>query len=283
MRVARSRAELIEASAPLRADGATLALVPTMGALHEGHLGLIALGARHADAVAASIFVNPTQFGPGEDFEAYPRTAEADLDALANAGCDLAYLPAPAEMYPPGDQTRVVPGALAEPLDGASRPGHFTGVCTVVTKLFAHVRPDAAVFGEKDYQQLLVVRRMTEDLGLDMRIVGAPIARAEDGLALSSRNRYLSAEERARAAALPAILAKVAGRLRGGVAADTATIQGLGDLEAAGLAPDYLEVRRADDLASAPPRPLRRAEADAMRLFAAVRIGRTRLIDNLAV
>ena len=283
MRIARNRAELEDALKALRQGGARLALVPTMGALHDGHLGLLHIAREHADLTAASIFVNPTQFGPNEDFAAYPRTEAADLDALRSAECDLAYLPDAAEMYPPGDDTRVVPGVLAEPLDGAARPGHFAGVCTVVTKLFAHVRPDAAVFGEKDYQQLLVLTRMTRDLGLGVRVIGAPIARAPDGLALSSRNQYLSEAERARAVSLPLILAKVAGRIRGGVAANTAVAQGLSDLEAAGLVPDYLEVRASEDLAPAPSRPLRRAEADAMRLFAAVRVGRTRLIDNLPI
>lgn len=283
MRIARNRAELDEALDALRQGGARVALVPTMGALHDGHLGLVHIASERAEVTAASIFVNPTQFGPNEDFAAYPRTEDADLAALEAAGCGLAYLSDASEMYPPGDDTRVVPGALAQPLDGAARPGHFTGVCTVVAKLFAHVRPDAAVFGEKDYQQLLVIRRMTRDLGLGTQVVGAPIARAADGLALSSRNRYLSDEERERASALPAVLAKVAGRIRGGVAADTAVAQGASDLAAVGLTPDYLEARSSEDLSPAPPRPLRRAEAEAMRLFAAVRVGSTRLIDNLPV
>ena len=280
MIVARSRAELAKALASLREGDARLALVPTMGALHEGHLGLLRLARGHAEAVAASVFVNPTQFAPGEDFDAYPRDEAADLDALRGAGCALAYLPDAGEMYPPGDQTRVVPGALAEPLEGASRPHFFTGVCTVVAKLFVHVRPDAAVFGEKDYQQLLVVRRTTQDLGLDVRIVGAPIARAPDGLALSSRNRYLSEADRARAARLPEVMGKVATRIRGGVAASTALSQGLGDLRAAGFEPDYLELRHADDLSAVPGRVLRREEADRARLFAAARIAGVRLIDN---
>ena len=283
MIVARGRPALAKGLAELRRSHRTLALVPTMGALHEGHLALLGEAARHADAATASIFVNPTQFGAGEDFAAYPRTEDADLAALEGAGCALAYLPDPGEMYPPGDQTRVAPGALAEPMDGAARPGHFAGVCTVVAKLFGHVRPDAAVFGEKDYQQLLVIRRMTADLALGVRIVGAPIARAPDGLALSSRNRYLSGPERAAACHLPRTLDKVAGRIRGGVAVDTALIQGLDDLEAGGLAPDYMEARRGDDLAPAPARVLRREEADAMRLFAAARAGTTRLIDNRPV
>lgn len=283
MLVARNRAELTKALANLRKDGATLGLVPTMGALHDGHLGLIGLAGTHADVTCASIFVNPTQFAPTEDFSAYPRTEEDDLAALAGTGCALAYVPDPAEMYPPNEDTRVVPGALAAPLEGASRPGFFTGVCTIVTKLFAHIRPDAAVFGEKDYQQLLVVRRMTEDLGLGVSIIGAPIARAEDGLALSSRNRYLSASDRQTAAAIPITLAKVANRVRGGVAVDTALIQGLSDLSAAGLAPDYLDMRGAGDLRCAPARVLRAEEADTMRLFVAARVGETRLIDNRAV
>ena len=280
MIVARNRAALASALTMLREGGARLALVPTMGALHEGHLGLLRTADAHADKVAASIFVNPTQFAPTEDFAAYPRDEAGDLAALERAGCDLAYLPDPAEMYPEGEETRVVPGALAAPLDGASRPGFFTGVCTVVAKLFAHVRPDAAVFGEKDYQQLLVVRRMTADLGLGVEILGAPVARAEDGLALSSRNRYLSEAERRVAARLPETLGKVSARIRGGVAADTAVAQGLQDLAAGGMRPDYLEVRRAQDLARMPGRALRREEIEAGRLFAAAFVGTTRLIDN---
>ena len=280
MIVARDRAELSKALTRLREGGATLALVPTMGALHDGHLGLVGLARTHATHAVASIFVNPTQFAPNEDLASYPRDEAGDLAALEGAGCTLAYLPSPDEVYPPGDQTRVVPGALAEPMEGACRPGFFTGVCTVVAKLLVHAAPDAAVFGEKDYQQLLVVRRMVTDLGLGVAVHAAPTARAADGLALSSRNRYLSPEERARAARLPETLGKVATRVRGGVAANVALAQGLSDLEAAGFAPDYLELRRGDDLAAAPARPLRAPEADQMRLFVAARLGPARLIDN---
>jgi pantoate--beta-alanine ligase len=283
--VARRAAEAGSAAEALRAaaSGGRLALVPTMGALHEGHLALVAEARRRADAVAVSIFVNPAQFGPGEDLSRYPRDEEGDLSKLARAGCDLAYLPTPAEMYPAGEETRVVPGALAEPLDGASRPGHFAGVCTVVAKLFGQLRPDVAVFGEKDYQQLAVIRRMTADLALRVEIVGVPTVREADGLALSSRNRYLSPPERRIAARLPETLFKVASRLRGGVPTDTAVAQGLAALQEAGFVPDYLEVRRAADLSPYPPRGLRREEAAEARLFAAARLGATRLIDNLPV
>ncbi|WP_031551940.1 pantoate--beta-alanine ligase [Parvularcula oceani] len=280
--LARSKAAVREATKAWQAQGQRVALVPTMGALHDGHLSLIAAARRRADRVVASIFVNPTQFGPNEDFASYPRDEAADLAKLASAGCDLAYLPAAEEMYPAGEQTRVVPGALAEPLDGASRPGFFTGVCTVVAKLFGQVRPDLAVFGEKDFQQLAIIRRMTEDLALAVEIIGAPIIREADGLAMSSRNRYLTPPERRIAGRLPEILNKVATRIAGGVATDTALLQGLGDLEDAGLAPvDYLELRRADDLTPLPSRPLRRQEIEQARLFAAVMLGRTRLIDNI--
>lgn len=283
MLVARTRAELDNALSALRGSGSTLGFVPTMGALHDGHLGLIDLSGTHADQTCVSIFVNPTQFAPNEDFDAYPRDEEEDLAKLKDAGCALAYLPDPDEMYPEGEDTRVVPGALAAPLEGASRPGFFTGVCTVVTKLFAHVQPDTAVFGEKDYQQLLIVRRLTRDLGLRIEIIGAPIARAADGLALSSRNRYLSDDDRRTAVAIPQTLAKIAARVRGGVAVDTALIQGLSDLSAAGLTPDYLDMRGAEDLRSAPARVLRPSEADTMRLFLAATVGGTRLIDNAPV
>ncbi|MBB4659172.1 pantoate--beta-alanine ligase [Parvularcula dongshanensis] len=279
--MSRSREELTKALSRWRSGGERIVLVPTMGALHEGHLTLVHAARRHGDRVVASIFVNPTQFAPNEDFDAYPRDEEADLGALRRAGCDLAYLPAPAEMYPSGDETRVVPGALAEPLEGASRPGFFTGVCTVVAKLFGQVRPDTAVFGEKDYQQLLVVQRMAADLALGVKVVGVPTVREPDGLALSSRNRYLSPPERRIAARLPETLGKVAGRVRGSVATDTALAQGLQDLRTAGFEPDYLELRRRDDLSPLPPRALRRDELQAARLFVAAKLGRTRLIDNV--
>ena len=276
----RTRAALDKALADHRNSGETLALVPTMGALHDGHLRLIETARHHAQVVVASIYVNPLQFGPAEDLDAYPRDEAGDLAALASAGCGYAYLPRTGEMYPPGDQTRIHPGPLAEPLDGASRPGHFEGVCTVVAKLFGHVRPDLAVFGEKDFQQLQVIRQMTRDLALAPNIVGVPTVREADGLALSSRNRYLNAAQREAAAALPAILAKVAARILGGVATDTALIQGLDALGAAGFEADYLELRRDDDLSPLPARPLRREEAAGARLFVAARMGRTRLIDN---
>lgn len=278
--VARTARDVARATAALR-EGGTVALVPTMGALHEGHLALIAEARRRADAVIASVFVNPAQFGPAEDLAGYPRDEAGDLAALTAAGCDLAYLPSAAEMYPPGDQTCIDPGPLGEPMDGAARPGHFAGVCTVVAKLFGQVRPEVAVFGEKDYQQLAVIRRMTTDLCLGVDVIGVPTVREADGLALSSRNRYLTPPERRIAARLPEVLEKVAGRLRGGVATDTAILQGLAALDEAGFTTDYLDVRRASDLTAYPPRVLRKEEFAEARLFAAAKIGRTRLIDNL--
>ena len=261
-----------------------VALVPTMGALHAGHLSLVA-AAREAvgpaGTVVASIFVNPTQFGAHEDLDAYPRDEAGDLQALASAACDLAYLPDASVMYPPGDQTRVRPGALAQTMDGPARPGHFEGVCTVVAKLFGQARPDVAVFGEKDYQQLLVVRRMSEDLALRPRIIGVPTLREADGLAMSSRNRYLSPDERRAAAALPRVLRGASKALVSGAAIEPVLEEGLAALEAAGFAPDYLEARRGDDLAALSG-PLGPALPDA-RLFAAARLGGTRLIDNVSV
>lgn len=284
LKIARTIKALDDMLAPARKGAARIALVPTMGALHDGHLTLVREAAKRADLVVASIFVNPTQFGPKEDFATYPRDEAADLAKLAGAGCDLAYLPETAEMYPPGEETRVVPGALAAPLDGASRPHFFTGVCTVVAKLFCQVRPDVAFFGEKDFQQLLVVRRMAQDLCLRVQVEGVPIVREEDGLAMSSRNRYLTPPERRIAGRLNEILFKVAGRIAGGVPVDSALHQGREELEAAGLSPvDYLELRSARDLTPMPPRSLRREEIAEARLFAAVMLGKTRLIDNVPV
>ena len=269
--------------AALARRAGAVALVPTMGALHEGHLRLVETARRHADRVVVSIFVNPTQFGPNEDLDAYPRDEAGDLAALAATGCDLAYLPSVPVMYPPGDQTRVRPGPLASVMDGAARPGHFEGVCTVVAKLFGQVRPDVAVFGEKDYQQLAVIRRMTADLALGPEVVGAPTVREPDGLAMSSRNRYLSAQERAAAGALPRVLDEAASRLRANDPPDAVLGDALRALRAAGFAPDYLDLRRGDDLSCLSGDALTRGELDAARLFVAARLGGTRLIDNLAV
>jgi pantoate--beta-alanine ligase len=256
----------------------SIALVPTMGNLHAGHLSLVRRARDLAECVVVSVFVNPLQFGPQEDFERYPRTLEADTRLLEEGGADVLFAPPVAEIYPGGfpPATTVAPvGLLAETLDGAHRPGHFGGVATVVNILFNLVRPDVAVFGEKDWQQLQVIRRMVADLGMPLRIVGVPTERAPDGLALSSRNQYLSADDRARAPLLHAALQKIAALLQEG-RRDFSVLcaEQRHSLESAGFRPQYLEVR-APDLA--PPR----AEAAAFVILAAAFLGATRLIDNL--
>jgi pantoate--beta-alanine ligase len=263
-----------------RLDGELVALVPTMGSLHEGHMSLLTTARQHADRVIASVFVNPLQFGPGEDFERYPRTPEEDQRLLEKAGCDLLFLPAVREMYPEGgcSATRISVEALSGILCGRVRPGHFDGVATVVAKLFGIVQPDVAVFGEKDYQQLAVIRRMTSDLDIAVRIVGAPTVRAPDGLAMSSRNRYLSPEERVRAPVIYATLRTAAQRIEAGERDYTALgAWGSAQLAAAGMAPDYFEVREALTLAE--PKPASRE----LVLLTAARLGKARLIDNLRV
>ncbi|MEM9840549.1 MAG: pantoate--beta-alanine ligase, partial [Pseudomonadota bacterium] len=282
--VVRTRQELSKLLSGHAFSGQRLALVPTMGALHAGHVSLIDVAKTHAERVSASIFVNPRQFGPNEDFNTYPRGESEDLEKLAAAGTDLVYVPAPDEMYPSGFDTSVQVGAVAKPLDGASRPNFFGGVATVVTKLFTQMRPNVGVFGEKDYQQLLVIRRLARDLDLGVEVVGAPIVREADGLAMSSRNRYLSPPERRIAAELNQIMRKVCMRIAGGVAVPAAIIQGLHEMDSVGLRPvDYLELRSGTDLTLSPERELRRDEMTDARLFAAVMLGRTRLIDNMAV
>lgn len=275
--VVRDPAALRAALAPLRRAGGRIALVPTMGALHEGHVSLVAAARAHgATHVVASIFVNPTQFGPNEDFAVYPRDEAGDLAALARAGVDIAYLPDAAAMYPKGDATRVRVSGLTECLCGPLRPGHFEGVATVVTKLFGQAQPDLAMFGEKDYQQLLVVRRMTEDLSLTPRIVPVPTLREADGLAMSSRNRRLSPDARALAPTLPARMRDIAAAIAGGAAPAPLLADGIAALTRAGFGPiDYLELRRVDDLAPAQSAPA--------RLFAAAYLEGVRLIDNIPV
>jgi len=263
-----------------RAAGERVGFAPTMGALHEGHLSLVKLARLHADRVVVSIFVNPTQFGPNEDFEAYPRSEARDAELLAGAGCDLLFAPAVEEMYPPGFATTVTVAGVTEPLDGAARPGHFAGVATVVSKLLNQCGADVAVFGEKDYQQLQVIRRMVRDLDLPVEIIGAPTARADDGLALSSRNAYLSAAEREAAPALARALEAAIGRLHAGAPVAEVEAEAVAALCAAGFGRiDYVEVRSADDLARLGPGPL----AGPARILAAAVLGRTRLIDNMPV
>jgi pantoate--beta-alanine ligase len=263
-----------------RERGETVALVPTMGALHEGHLSLVRMARVQADRVVASVFVNPKQFGPKEDFAAYPRTEMADADLLAGERCDLMYAPDAAEMYPKGFATTVSLGGLSEVMDGAARPGHFDGVATVVTKLLTQTMPNLAIFGEKDYQQLLIIRRLVRDLDLQVEILGAPIVRAADGLALSSRNAYLSPEERAIAPRLNQVLTEVAAALKAGKAVSEVESLGRAALTASGFTKvDYVEARSSQDLSHLGPGPV----AGPARVFAAAFLGTTRLIDNRAV
>ena len=278
--IARSKAQLRAQVAAWRYAGEPVALVPTMGALHEGHLSLVRLAQAHARRVVASVFVNPTQFGAGEDFDSYPRGEAADAAALASVGCDLLYAPLVAGMYPQGFATTVTVEGPSHGLDGDARPGHFAGVATVVAKLLIQAAPDVAVFGEKDWQQLAVIRRLATDLDLPVEIVGAPISREPDGLARSSRNVYLSAAERAVAPAMFRTLRDAAARLADGAEIADAQARATFELMQAGFAEvDYVEVRDAATFAR--PRPSRLAAPG--RILAAARLGRTRLIDNLAV
>ena len=276
--------ELRDACDEARAHGVRVGLVPTMGALHVGHLALVGAARQRAGLVVTSIFVNPTQFGPAEDFTRYPRDLDGDVRKLATAGADMVFAPSPEEMYPPGDDTRVRVGALTAPLEGAHRPGHFEGVATVVAKLFAATGPCVAVFGRKDYQQLLVVRRMARDLLLPVEIVGHPIVREADGLAMSSRNAYLSAEERVRALAIVRGLDGAARAFAAGER-DPRVLEGVARacIEAVATSIDYVEARDAETLA---PLALVRlgglAGARAV-LAVACRIGTTRLIDNVVL
>jgi pantoate--beta-alanine ligase len=271
-------AELRAAVLHARRAGQRIGLVPTMGNLHAGHAALVEQIAEHADFVVASIFVNPLQFGPREDLATYPRTLPADQEKLLAAGCDLLFAPSVEQMYPNGadGQTRVSVPEVSEGLCGASRPGHFEGVATVVNKLFNMVQPDVAVFGQKDFQQLAVIRKMVADLNLPIEIIGAPTVRAADGLALSSRNGYLDERQRATAPALYRSMTRLADALRAGNADRAALIeQARAEQEQAGLRIDYLEIREAAHLRA--PRP----EDRQLVILAAAYLGSTRLIDNL--
>lgn len=262
----------------LRAGDEKIALVPTMGALHDGHLTLVREAKRHATHVIASIFVNPTQFGPNEDLDAYPRREAADAALLAAEGVAVLWAPGVATMYPDGHATRICVAGVSDALCGATRPGHFDGVATVVAKLFQQVAPDVALFGEKDWQQLAVIRRMARDLDFALDIVGVPTVRETDGLAMSSRNAYLSAEERAVAGQLPIILRAVARQAKHALKPDEIMYAGTQALLNAGFdSVDYLEMRDGATL-----EPLARAKEGA-RVFVAARIGGTRLIDNVPV
>ena len=260
-------------------DELRVALVPTMGALHEGHLRLIEAGLQEADRVVVSVFVNPAQFGEGEDFDAYPRVLEDDAAKLSARGAHLLFAPPVDAVYPGGVEqaTYVEVPELSNMLCGAHRPGHFRGVATVVAKLFNMVQPDVAVFGEKDFQQLAVIRRLTADLNFPVEIVGYPTVREPDGVAMSSRNAYLTDEERARAPTLYQVLSDAAGELAEGADPDGVAAEAHARLEQAGFRPDYVSVRRAEDLA--PPQ----AGDTALVVLAAAWLGRARLIDNVTV
>jgi pantoate--beta-alanine ligase len=277
--IARTVADLRRHIALWRKDDERVGLVPTMGALHEGHMALVRAARVECDRVVASIFVNPKQFAPTEDLASYPHREAADLEMLESAGVDLVFIPAVDEIYPPGFATLVRVDGLTEGLCGAHRAGHFDGVATVVTKLLIQSLPDAAYFGEKDYQQLMVVRRLARDLDIPVHIAGVPTVREPDGLALSSRNVYLSAEERRIAPALAEVLQRAAAALaRQPAAVARELARGVDELEDAGFAVDYLEVRDAETLA-----PVTAEVTAPSRILAAVRLGRTRLIDNMRV
>jgi pantoate--beta-alanine ligase len=279
MRTLATAAQLRPQIAQWQREGRRIGFVPTMGNLHAGHHSLLAIAREHADIVVASVFVNPTQFGPNEDFARYPRTPEADAAGLAAHGCDALFLPAVEDMYPYGAAHGVnisVPD-LPDVLEGAIRPGHFDGVATVVAKLFNLVQPQVAVFGQKDYQQLLVIRRMVRDLACPVAIVGAPIVREANGLAMSSRNQYLDADQRARAGAIHAALLHMRETLLQGHPVAAVEADARSSLEAAGLVPDYAVVRRADDLGDAV------IEQGGRVALIAARMGGTRLIDNLLI
>ncbi|MCG8441426.1 MAG: pantoate--beta-alanine ligase [Caulobacterales bacterium] len=276
--IARSPDALRRAVADWRRDGARIALVPTMGALHDGHLSLVGLARERADRVAASLFVNPTQFAAGEDLDAYPRDEARDAALLAAHGCDLLYAPDAGAIYPPGFATTVVVAGPAEGLESAARPHFFRGVATVVTKLLVQAAPDVAVFGEKDYQQLLVIRRLAADLDLPVEILAGPTVREADGLAMSSRNAYLSHHDRVIAPLLHRTLVDVAGDLAEGRPVEDAVAAGRTRLEIDGFELDYLEVRHAQTLG-----PVGALVQEPARVFAAVHLGQTRLIDNVPV
>jgi pantoate--beta-alanine ligase len=262
-----------------RQQGLKIALVPTMGNLHEGHLALVKVARSEADRVVTSIYVNPTQFGAGEDYESYPKTLKADQAALEESGCDLLFVPDHATVYPLGFENAirmVAPPDIASPLEGRSRPDHFDGVLTVVARLFNLVCPDLAVFGEKDYQQLLLVRRMVEDLSFGIRIIPVPTAREPNGLALSSRNHYLAAAQKEAAAHLSSVLSELVERINAEPASwEQAEKEAAARLQQLGLRVDYVAVRRAHDLAKPS------VGAGELRVLAAVWCGQTRLIDNM--
>jgi pantoate--beta-alanine ligase len=277
--IARTIPALHRALAGLRARKATVALVPTMGALHDGHVSLVRLAKRRAKKVVVSIFVNPTQFGPTEDFGSYPRTWKSDIAKLAAEDVDLVWNPDVKVMYPDGFATRIFPeGAATAGLEDRFRPHFFGGVATIVGKLFTQVRPDFAMFGEKDFQQLRVVTQMARDLDLGVKVVGSRTVRERDGLAMSSRNVYLSPEERQTAPLLYRAMKESVRRLRAGDDVGAAMAGGAEMISTAGFTLDYFEVRHAETLA-----PIESIKDGPMRILVAARLGKTRLIDNVAV
>lgn len=280
MKTVVALADLRETLASFRALGERIALVPTMGNLHAGHYALVDLARRHADRVVVSVFVNPTQFGPAEDFSRYPRTLAADSEGLGNRGCDLLFAPEVDTLYPFGiaDTVSVQVPRLGDQLCGQARPGHFVGVATVVTKLFNAVAPEVSVFGQKDYQQLLLIRRLVADLCLPIEILMAPTVREADGLALSSRNQYLDPADRALAPGLYRSLLRMQATLRAGRSVAEVEAQAFSELSAQGFSVDYAVLRRASDLG-----PAELAEGQGLVALLAARLGTTRLIDNLLI
>jgi pantoate--beta-alanine ligase len=279
VQIIRELGALRDAVRALRDAGQRIALVPTMGALHAGHIALVEEGLRRADAVVTSIFVNPMQFAPHEDMDRYPRRERADAQLLEKASAAILWAPSVEEMYPQGFATTVSVSGVSEVLDGAARPGHFDGVATVVLKLFQQVKPDVALFGEKDWQQLAVVRRMAADLDLDIEIAGVPTVRDDQGLALSSRNAYLDEEELASARTLPRALGEAAAAIGRGEPVAGALTAAVARLAEAGFDPiDYVSLRDAETLA-----PIETLDERPARLLAAARMGNARLIDNLPV
>ncbi|RED32637.1 pantothenate synthetase [Rhodopseudomonas thermotolerans] len=277
--VARTFPALRRALAELRRRDASVALVPTMGALHDGHLSLVRLAKRRADKVVVSVFVNPTQFAPHEDFGSYPRTFKTDAAKLAGESVDLIWNPDIKAMYPDGFASKILTeGPALAGLEDRFRPHFFGGVATVVGKLFNQCRPDVAIFGSKDFQQLRVVTRMAADLDMGVKVIGAPTVRERDGLAMSSRNVYLSAEERAVAPTLYRALKEVAKRIKAGKSIESSLAAGAELIAEAGFVLDYLEARHADTLA-----PIKSIKNGPIRLLVAAKLGKTRLIDNIAV
>jgi pantoate--beta-alanine ligase len=278
IRIVRTLSTLRRTAARWRASGERIALVPTMGALHSGHLALVRSARRRAQRVVVSIFVNPAQFAPNEDLASYPRSFEADIRVLGDIAADLVWAPAAAVMYPPGFVTRIVPeGPATAGLEDRFRPHFFSGVATVVAKLLIQCTPDFAMFGEKDYQQLKVVTRLAKDLDLPVKIVAVATVRERDGLALSSRNSYLSASERAAAPTLYRVLKECADKIARGELLARVLDEGAAAIERAGFVLDYLEARHADTL-----EPISSLKDGPIRLLVAARIGKTRLIDNIA-